>query len=935
MPTSAISKLQPYRTMQLQGFDDYSSTALFHHASENGWTISGEWGSQLTSFTVLQLWDAQNQFEHPASRYLPDFAFDGVVLSWQETRTNCLPLDSTLYPAVTWPYLSVLTIDNTLQLVPLINYASPIDSYISASATFTLEGAPTVGNYIEVAWLSYHYYYVIAPGDTLVSAINNLGAAINADTTTNGVTASVIGTSLIITVGIGAAGAAWIGSNGNRLGIYATISTGASVDWVIPTVQCSGGVSPIVWQITLPFSSLVDINSISVPTTIQKLWLTYVPDWQIGEFIRGEFSIIATNWSVTDPNNRCSLKVAGEGSVRIEENDVWVGKNGYWENPAITSPIINPFWSKGFALRSAYSGSQPRSLTIETHCGNTHNIYVGTYFDNNCGQIQAVLDGGSTVTIDCYGAGILGRVLLFSNVSPGQHSVVIRILATKNPASSGWYFYFDFLDLAVLSDVPINSPITSLAVACDLDTDNTYKLSPGRLLWSIQNSGMVGEIDLYLGVFWWPSRIGSDYQYAEGTVAFSGTPTFGKTTVLTLAGTDVITHLNLITDSATSIATALALLVNSSTNSFRASATGTTLTLIATTPGSAGNSLAFTINTNDILFTTTVSGGTLSGGVEGNYGPDPAASPVINRATRDWLTDWFGLLKTANISCVCAVSQELVNPPASWMQRFYDGTSATTATGFGILSSTQCNFSSTVKTYIASVYGWLGIAMVGAGLIPKLQLGEIGWWFNAGGAPASMAYYDTDTTSAANISLGRSLHIFLTPNDNPFIPLYGFTDANFLRGYLESYVTDLQVLIKSICTSVVFELLWPLDVNDPNLKQLNYYINLPLSWQSQGGAGFTTFIIEGYQYAGVNQNLDEAKICMSYPFKVLGWNRESCRYLMGWYTAAWPWVLEYFASLTNQIPLLKLWAWDHYCLFGWQLPSSLINLEASATISTI
>jgi hypothetical protein len=85
---------------------------------------------------------------------------------------------------------------------------------------------------------------------------------------------------------------------------------------------------------------------------------------------------------------------------------------------------------------------------------------------------------------------------------------VITLSGNKNASSQGWYFYFDFLECAVTSDVP--DPVattTAVAVATDFDTDNTYKLSPQRLVWNIQKLGLLGEIDHYCGVFWWKQSV--------------------------------------------------------------------------------------------------------------------------------------------------------------------------------------------------------------------------------------------------------------------------------------------------------------------------------------------------------------------------------------------------------------------------------------------
>jgi len=40
---------------------------------------------------------------------------------------------------------------------------------------------------------------------------------------------------------------------------------------------------------------------------------------------------------------------------------------------------------------------------------------------------------------------------------------------------------------------------------------------------------------------------------------------------------------------------------------------------------------------------------------------------------------------------------------------------------------------------------------------------------------------------------------------------------------------------------------------------LNRYINLPLEWETQSGSGFDTFLIEGFQFAGVDRNLDKVR----------------------------------------------------------------------------
>lgn len=196
--------------------------------------------------------------------------------------------------------------------------------------------------------------------------------------------------------------------------------------------------------------------------------------------------MVVTNWTVTsNPAGKRALKVAGPGSVRMEEDSTWVSTSGYWEPAPGNDPVNGAFafWSQGRAIRAAAAGA---SVTIETHCQSTHDIYVGTRLDTNCGIVSASLDRGAPVTLDCYypaASTSQTRRLLFPGVTAGQHRVEITLTGNKNPSSQGWYFYFDLLECTVRSDVPDPvSTTTAVGIATHFDTDNTYKLSPQRRL---------------------------------------------------------------------------------------------------------------------------------------------------------------------------------------------------------------------------------------------------------------------------------------------------------------------------------------------------------------------------------------------------------------------------------------------------------------------
>jgi hypothetical protein len=66
-----IYKLQPHRTMHLQGFDDYGTAAVLWRASDNGFTVSGVFHA-LADLAVLVLLQMDDPFGHPLFSYSPD-----------------------------------------------------------------------------------------------------------------------------------------------------------------------------------------------------------------------------------------------------------------------------------------------------------------------------------------------------------------------------------------------------------------------------------------------------------------------------------------------------------------------------------------------------------------------------------------------------------------------------------------------------------------------------------------------------------------------------------------------------------------------------------------------------------------------------------------------------------------------------------------------
>ena len=59
-----IYKLQPNRTIHLQGFNDFGAAAALHSTSETGFTVCGVF-RDAADFCVLVLWDRDDFFGHP------------------------------------------------------------------------------------------------------------------------------------------------------------------------------------------------------------------------------------------------------------------------------------------------------------------------------------------------------------------------------------------------------------------------------------------------------------------------------------------------------------------------------------------------------------------------------------------------------------------------------------------------------------------------------------------------------------------------------------------------------------------------------------------------------------------------------------------------------------------------------------------------------
>src|ERR1700744_3010903 len=135
-----IYKLQPNRTLYLRGFDSFAAAASIHNATAAGFTISGTFRDPA-DFAVAVLYDADNYFEHPSIKYLPDFDLAGLTLSFDLNYSDGVqPIDSPKFNWIDWATLDCIRDDGTTAQVRLWDNAMLAgSSFPAAAATCTLQ----------------------------------------------------------------------------------------------------------------------------------------------------------------------------------------------------------------------------------------------------------------------------------------------------------------------------------------------------------------------------------------------------------------------------------------------------------------------------------------------------------------------------------------------------------------------------------------------------------------------------------------------------------------------------------------------------------------------------------------------------------------------------------------------------------------------------
>ena len=896
-----LEKLRPDRDLQCY-FERPSAIAALSGASPTGFSVSGSWRQQF-DWAVIE-WNQHNVIEHPMFRHLPDGDLSGLQLSYEEVRTNCIPLDSHLYPTVDWPYLRIWAQGDGVEefyRVRLKDYAEPVEGgYESAFAEMELMGSVTAGDYVGISFLQEHYTCQLLAGDTLESAAQSITDSINSFSST--MQAIRIGSTIkLIYVDGSMLETSTTGANGNRLGAYGFVSGTGTEFWSPAWVRFSGGVSPSKWKVTLDFSALVDMEGRAVPMqSVRKMRWTYSAELQHGAFERNDFQVLVTNWTVTGSNR--DYQVMGPGSRRVEDDDRDVEYSGTWQ-------IGRGNFSGSTIHETTAPGS---SFTCQYHCPQPHELYLGTRYTPGGAVIEVEVDGSAALPKDLRipGEDVLVRLPL-GTLESGSHTVNVT-----HAGADGSQFFFDFLEIGIpTTDLPAVSVDSRVTLATDWDTDHSISVAPERTAWMIHSLGFHGRANHYVGALWHYELVRSGHEYASATIDFTGTPVFSATTEIRIGQTNkppedavVIPHVNRIGDTAATIAQAFALELNRGYTAVWAEASGSQLTIHARAMGAAGNEVTIAAGPISGPFCVVASSATLAGGTDGDWRTDLEASPRLNRAVRDWSRSFLRAMSGYGIDVTSAFSMELQHgdpsPTAGIAQQYPSGAAVQLNT-----PALQTNFSPTSLKFWKEVFREMAGIHSEAGLQPYLQFGEVQWWYFPYDG-SGMPFYDAYTQSEFQAAYGRAMATI--PNHQADPAQYP-DEVEFLPTLIGAFTNAIIQDVRASHPDCRFEVLYPPDVNETPLNSL---INYP-------SAAWTPAVLDclktesfTYTYA---RDLNRARGTIEYG-ETRGFPRSQRSFLVGIGDATTAWMKEVSIARSQGLESIVLFALDQFCLIGYPAP---------------
>jgi hypothetical protein len=635
-----------------------------------------------------------------------------------------------------------------------------------------------------------------------------------------------------------------------------------------------------------------------------------------------EWQVRISNLTVTGDR---TLKAGGD-APRIEESDGRCRYEGFWEDYRYGAAWPTQWWSLGHAKRCApTSASDLRRVTIRYSYPREHDLYLGTWLGRDAGRIEVTIDGGPPVLHDLYlndYNGLAAMKRLATVLPGGTHTVEIRALFSKHPASNGYYFYFDYLWPLEPQDPPDPPQIyPDVSLAIDFDTDHGYKKPPAWHVWHLKQIGFLGHADVYMGVFWNNKRRRVEATYPNCTVSIGAWQpdeplwvNVSGTTLYFAPGAGLETK---------DIAAHLRAMINVTFPGVWCTSGDSSIYIRSRAP-----SYTFTISASPQL---SVSHGTPAlgqPGAEGDWEMIDTISPVMTHGARNWIRDLAREFKQSGIDASFAFSMECYRPPIAMAARYWDGEPV-----FLPVPSHQMHFGPRVRAYLKQMYKECADEIAAAGLPIVLQFGETQWWYfpNTSGMP----FYDDDTKAAFQARYGRPLHRFLANTDSPNEDI---ESANFLRDRIWEYCAEVISYVRRFHPSAMFECLWPLDANqgkpapDPAFRALNFHVNLPNEWKTSA-YGVKYFRAEGFDYDVWQKNARLMRQTLEFPLK-LGRPASECMYLAGIYGPPDPPMREAYGMWRNRgLYSFCFWAFDQFCLSSRPVPLEVLTQSTATLVS--
>jgi hypothetical protein len=525
--------------------------------------------------------------------------------------------------------------------------------------------------------------------------------------------------------------------------------------------------------------------------------------------------------------------------------------------------------------------------------------------------VTVTCDGGvpREINLALAGEDVLARLPL-GTFSGGSHTVTVT-----HAGASGTYFYFDFIEVAIpASTVDSVVPDGRVNLATDWDTDHSLALAPERTAWQIVSLGFKGRVNHYVGALWFYELVRPGHNYASATITFSGTPVFSEVTQIVInrigqpaSSQTVLNHLNLIGETAQDVAKAFELVINSGYTAVWAKAVGAQLTIYSRSMGEDGNHITIAASPSAGAFIATVSGSTLSGGVNGSWRTDLQASPRLNRAVRDWSRSFYEALKSHGIDVAAAFSTELQHgdpsPEAGIAQRYPSGNAVLLNT-----PALQTNFSPVSYAFWKDVYREMAAIMHAAGCVPYLQFGEVQWWYfpyDGSGLP----FHDEYSREQFHSVYG--FYPRAVPDGDADPSVYA-EEASFMAGLIGTFTDNVMSYVRGAFPACRFEVLYPTDVNEGRFNRL---VNYPPAWNKDTLDCLKT---ESFTYTG-SRNLNKCLESMRYS-DVKGFPASQRSHLIGIADAIAPWEREANLARAEAVESIVLFALDQFCLIGYPVP---------------